>query len=137
MRMLVTVKPTMYRETLALALHRYRPEAEVMLVSSGSLDGEVAGFGPHLLVRNDDDEATPEALSNVLCRIEVLIGDSISARIIMDGQVRKIEYICMDDLLRVVDEVEALISEGNAGQSGTRPRAKLVALRPPRGHRPR
>lgn len=110
--MLVTVKPTMYRETLALALHRYRPDAEVMLTSLGSLDGEVASFSPHLLVRNHDDEATPEALNNVLCRIEVLIGDSISARIITDGQVREIEDICTDELLRVVDEVEALISEG-------------------------
>ncbi len=114
-RMLVTAKPTMYRETLALALHRYRPDAEVMLVSSDSLDGEVAGFGSHLLVHNDTDEATPEALNNVLCRIEVLISDSMGARIIMDGRVREIEDMCIDDLLRVVDEVEALISEGEVG----------------------
>jgi hypothetical protein len=113
--MLVTVKPTMYRETLALALHRYRPDAEVMLVSSDFLDGEVAGFSPHLLVHNDNEGATPEALNNVLCRIEVLIGDSISARIIVNGRVREIEDMCMDDLLRVVDEVEALISEGKDG----------------------
>ncbi len=115
MRMLVTVKPTMYRETIALTLHRYRPEAEVMLVSSDLLDGEVASFSPHLLVRNDNDEATPEALNSVLCQIEVLIGDSMGARIIIDGRVRELEDMCIDDLLRVVDEVEALISEGKAG----------------------
>ncbi len=114
MRILVTVKPAMYRETLALALHRYRPDDEVMLVSSDSLDGEVAGFSPHLLVRNDNDEATPEALNSTVCRIEVLYSDGMGARIILDGRVREIEDMSIDDLLRVIDEVEALISEGKA-----------------------
>lgn len=73
------------------------------------------GFSPHLLVHNDNDGATPEALNNILCRIEVLIGASISARIIVEGRVREIDDICVDDLLRVVNEVEALISEGKVG----------------------
>ena len=34
MRILVTVKPQMYRETLALALHEHRPGDEVTLTVS-------------------------------------------------------------------------------------------------------
>lgn len=115
MRILITVQPTMYRETLALALHRYRPDDEVLLISSDFLDGEVASLRPHLLVRNDTDGATPEALNSVVCRIEILYSDSMGARIVLDGQVREIEDMCMDDLLGIVDEVEALISEGRVG----------------------
>ena len=110
MRILVTVKPQMYRETLALALHEHRPEAEVMLGPSGSLDGEAKDFGPHLLVRNDTDGSTPEALETIACRIDVLLSDGMGAKIKLDGQVRKIEDMSVTDLLAVVDEVEELIS---------------------------
>jgi hypothetical protein len=109
-RILVTVKPQMYRETLALALHLHRPDAEVMLAPSESLDGEVKRFGPHLLVRNDNDGAGPESLNAIACRIEILFSDGLDARINLNGRVWEIEDMCVDDLLRVVDEVEELIS---------------------------
>ena len=110
MRILVTVKPQMYRETLALALHEHRPGDEVMLTAAGSLDGEVKSFGPHLLVRNDNDGAAPEALETVACRIDVLLTDGMGARINLDGRVWKREDMGVADLLAVVDEVEELIS---------------------------
>jgi hypothetical protein len=52
-RVLVTVEPRMYREAIALAVQRDRPDAEVMLVSAVGLDGQVDSFEPHMLVRND------------------------------------------------------------------------------------
>ena len=110
MRILVTVRPQMYRETLALALHEHRPGDEVMLAPSESLDGEVKDFGPHLLVRNDNDEAAPEYLNATAYRIDVLLTNGMGARINLDGRVWKIEDMCVDDLLTVVDEVEELIS---------------------------
>ena len=61
-RVLVTVEPRMYREAIALAMQRHRPDAEVMLVSAVGLDGQVDSFEPHMLVRNDSDEAIPEGL---------------------------------------------------------------------------
>ncbi len=110
MRILVTVKPQMYRETLALALHTHRPGDEVMLAPSDSLDEEVKSFAPDLLVRNDNDGLAPEYLNTVAHRIEVLLSDGMGARINLDGRIRKIEDMCVDDLLTVVDEVEELIS---------------------------
>ena len=59
-RVLVTVEPRMYREAIALAVQRNRPEAEVMLVSEEVMDGQVEDFAPHLLVRNDADRPIPE-----------------------------------------------------------------------------
>lgn len=110
MRILVTVKPQMYRETLALALHQHRPDTEVMIAPSESLDGEVDRFEPHLLVRNDNDAAGPESLEAIVCRIEILFSDGMGARINLNGQIREMEDMSVDDLLAVLDEVEEFIS---------------------------
>jgi hypothetical protein len=59
-RVLVTVEPRMYREAIALAVQRNRPEAEVMLVPEEVLDGQVEDFAPHVLVRNDSGRVVPE-----------------------------------------------------------------------------
>lgn len=115
MRILVTVKPRMYREALALALHEHRPDAEVMLAPSESLDGEVKDFRPHLLVRNDNDGAGPEYLNAIAGRIEILFSDGMGARVNLDGRVRKLDDMCVDDLLAVVDEVAEFISRKPVG----------------------
>lgn len=109
MRILVTAKPKMYREALALALHKYRPEAEVMLISAETLDGEIGRFMPHLLLHNDNDGIAPEALESVKCRIEILFSDGMDARIVMDGQVVGIEDMNLEEMFAVVDQVEKLI----------------------------
>jgi hypothetical protein len=109
-RVLVTVKPQMYRETLALTLHEHRPDAEVMIATSESLDGEATRFRPHLLVRNDDDGAGPKSLNAIACRVEILYTDGMGARINLNGRIWKIEDMTLDDLLRIVDEVEEIVS---------------------------
>ncbi|MBA3423270.1 MAG: hypothetical protein H0U04_01800 [Rubrobacter sp.] len=111
MRILVTVGLQMYRETLALAMHEHHPDAEVMLAPADYLDGEVENFGPHLIVRNDNGEATPEGQEAIACRIEILFSDGMmGARINLDGRAWKIEDMSLDDLFAVVDEMEELIS---------------------------
>jgi hypothetical protein len=40
MRILIANTPLMYRESLALAIHRNNPNFEVMIADPGSLDGE-------------------------------------------------------------------------------------------------
>lgn len=111
MRILVTVQPQMYREALALALYQHRPDIEVMLGPPKSLDGRKEDFWPHLLVRNDTDGADMELYRRALCWVEVLYSDGMDARVRLDGEVREIEDICMDDLLALVSETEKLISE--------------------------
>ncbi|MGB3634554.1 MAG: hypothetical protein WA982_10985 [Rubrobacteraceae bacterium] len=112
MRILVTVQPQMYRETLALALQRYRPDAEVLLHPLESPDGELERFGPHLLVRNDNTDGTNLLAlvgEELLCWVEILYSDGMDAMIHLDGEVRQIKNISMSDLLTLVDEVENLI----------------------------
>jgi hypothetical protein len=111
-RVLITVEPRMYREALALAVQSNRPEAEVMLVSESALDGQVDGFNPHVLVRNDGGGAVPEkVLRSVVCRVEVLYTDHMATRVRMgDRSSTTIEDACIDDLLALVDEAEAMAS---------------------------
>ena len=111
-RVLVTVEPRMYREVIALAVHKNRPEAEVVLVPESTMDGQVDGFAPHVLVRNHGDGVIPErVLGSVVCRVEVLYTDHMSARVIVaGGRSYTIDDASMDDLLSLVDEAEGLAS---------------------------
>jgi hypothetical protein len=54
MRILIANTPLMYRESLALAVHRHNPDFEVMIADPASMDGEAERFGPHALIRDDD-----------------------------------------------------------------------------------
>lgn len=110
MRILITVKPQMYRETLALALHEHRPGDEVMLGPSETLDGQAGDFDPHLLVRNDNDETAPEDLNSIVCRIEILFSDGMGARINLDGRIWQTEDMSVRDLLAVLDDAEKVIA---------------------------
>ena len=108
-RILVAVEPRMYREAIALSLHQHRPDAEVLICPPESLEGEIGRFEPHLLVLDEDGGTAPDGLTEVLYRVEILLGVSMDARISVDGQAREVKDICMEDLLAVVDEAEKMI----------------------------
>lgn len=101
----------MYREAIALTLHRHRPEAEVMLGSGDVRAGETESFEPHMLLHDDTDEVASEALlKDVVCYVEVLYTGSMGIRVTADGRTREIENASMNDLLALVDETERLVS---------------------------
>jgi hypothetical protein len=115
-RVLITVEPRMYREALALAVQNHRPEAEIMLVAESVMDGQVSGFAPHVLVRNDGHGAFPEKLlGSVVCRLEVLYTDSMATRVSVGDRSFTIDDACVDDLLALVDEAEGLASSSGTG----------------------
>jgi hypothetical protein len=107
-RILVTVEPRMYREAIAIALQRNRPDAEVMLAPEVILDGQVKDFAPHVLVRNASGREPPEPLDGVEFRLEVIYTDHMAARVTAGGRSYTIEDACMDDLLSLVDEASKL-----------------------------
>ena len=85
-RILVAITPRLYREVLALSIHRRRPDFEVLLAPPGSLDGEAERFGPHVLVQDADEAGLPRALvQGIVCRVRILITDRIYATIELDG----------------------------------------------------
>ncbi len=107
MRILIVIAPQMYRESLALALERYRPQTEVVIARPQTLDGEVGRFQPHLLVY--DEGTDPQMPASVACWIEVQFTDGLDAKVGVDGQVADIKNIGTRDLLAIVDRVERLI----------------------------
>ena len=111
-RVLITLEPRMYRQTIALVVRRSRPDSEVLIAAEESLDGQVHDFAPHVLVRSDSGPEVPEGqLGSVVCRVEVLYTDHMGVRVsVVGGRSYTIEDASMDDLISVVDEAEGLIS---------------------------
>src|SRR5215212_2250984 len=62
-RILLTISPRMYREALALCIHRHRPDFDVLLAPPWSLDGRSERFGPHVLVQDAEEAGLPPALA--------------------------------------------------------------------------
>lgn len=114
MRVLITVKPRMYRESLALALHHNRPGFEVMLGATASLDGEAESFRPHMLIRNDTDGVEMELMRGIRCWIEILYSDGMDARVSLDDDIWNIKDISTKDLLEIVDRTEKLMLKGTS-----------------------
>ena len=112
----ITVEPRLYREAIALAVQRHRPDAEVMLVPESIMDGQVAGFAPHVLVRDDGGAAFPkELLESVVCRVEVLYTDHMATRVSVGDRSYTIGDARMEDLLAIVDEADGLVSRSDTG----------------------
>jgi len=104
MRVLISIKPRLYRESLALTLRRYRPDFEVRVAAPEDVEEEIRSFAPQLLVRNDTDGLDEGVLQRVPFRVEVRYSDSMSARIDSNYEVSDIST---EGLLRVADVAAA------------------------------
>ena len=107
-RVLVALSPRMYRQALALPIHRNRPGLDVRVASPEDATGEIEAFRPHLLVHSDTAPVPEGALAGVPCRVEVLYSDSMDARVSADGRLERIGDMDVGGLLRVVDRAAAL-----------------------------
>ncbi len=117
-RILLTITPRMYREALALSIHRRRPDFEVLLAPPWPLDGKAELFRPHVLVQDADEAGLPPALAQdeqgVVCRIRILTADRIEATIELDGTTSEIHDVCLEDLFEALEAAERL-SQGDGG----------------------
>ena len=102
-RILVSLSPRMYRDAVALSIHRNRPGLDVRCVTPEEAEQEIGAFRPHLLVHNDTAPIPELALDGVPCRVEVLYSDSMNARVRADGAVSEAHDMSTQDLLRAVD----------------------------------
>ena len=115
MRILLTISPRLYRETLALSIHRRRPDFDVLLARPWPLDGRAERFGPHVLVQGSDEAGLPPTLPDgVLCRIQLLDNGRMDATIELDGTTSEVRDVCLEDLFEVLEEAERL-SQGAGG----------------------
>jgi len=111
-RILIAVKPRVYREVLALSLHQHRSDAEVLISPPESLDGEVGRFKPHLVVCSEG--TVPDIPPSVLCRVEIMFSNGLDAKIGLDGRVEEAKDVGTEDLLALVDQTERMISREEA-----------------------
>jgi hypothetical protein len=116
MRILLTISPRLYRETLALCIHGRRPDFEVLLAPPWPLDGRAERFRPHVLVQDADEAGLPPALAGgVVCRVRILKKtDRIDATIEVDGRISEVRDACLEDLFGVLEDAERL-SFGDGG----------------------
>ncbi len=106
MRVLIAIAPTMYWETLELALLRYRPHVEVRIANPDDLDREVTGFDPHVVVCNN---VTPTVRASVPSWVVVPYHSSdATIRVQGEGESR-VEDISSGDLFAVIDRTEELL----------------------------
>ena len=121
MRVLVANSPLMYREFLALALQRARPNFEVLIADPEILDGQVESIAPHALVRDDDGVKT-ESPDGVVCWVGIIIDNHLNARISVNGKISEIHDASFDEFLAALDETERLISaDKNEGEENPYP----------------
>jgi len=107
---LVAIAPRSYRESVALYIHRHRPQAEVSIVSPEGLDAEVGRSSPHLVVCNEASEAVLEV---AITWVRILFEDSLGAEVSIDGRIQRVEDVAMNDILEGFDRTEALLTEGD------------------------
>ena len=109
MRVLIANTPLMYRESLALAIQRARPNFEVLVAAPEELDENVERLSPHALVRDDDGVQT-ESPDGVVCWVGIIIENHLNARISVDGRISEIHDVSLEEFLAALDETERLIS---------------------------
>ena len=102
-RVLVVLSPRMYREAIALSVHRGRPDLDVKVAPPESAESEIAAFRPDLLIHNDTAQIDGASLAEVPFRVEVLYSDGLDARVSADGEARRIDDASTEDLLGLVD----------------------------------
>ena len=116
-RILVTITPRMYREVIALSIHRRRPDFEVLLVPPWHLDGRAERFEPHVLVHDADEAGLPPAVAEgVVCRVQILKKpERIEATIELNGTTTEVRDASLEDVFGVLEEAErlSLLSQRN------------------------
>ena len=100
---MVTLSPRMYREAVALSIHRNRPGLDVRSAPPEEAERELETFRPHLHVHNDTAPVPRGALTRVPWRVEVRYSDSMSARVVADGRDEEVGDMDIGGLLAVVD----------------------------------
>jgi hypothetical protein len=109
-RILITITPRIYREVLALCIHRRRPDLEVLLAPAWPLDGRAERFEPHVLVQDADEAGLPPALAGgVVCRVQILKKpERIEAAIELDGTTTELRDASLEELFVALEEAERL-----------------------------
>ena len=108
-RVLISLSPRMYREAVALLVHRGRPDlVDVRLASPEAAKAELASFRPHLLVHDEAAPVPERVLEGVSCEVEIFYSGSMDARVRANGMVSRLRDASTEELLRTVTVASVL-----------------------------
>ncbi len=108
-RVLLANEPRAYREAMASAFRRLRPDAEIVVAESDELDEQIRDLRPHLVLSSQPARSLEDRpLPHVLLYPE---GES-KALVNIDGQQTTIADVDLEDLLWVIDRVWGVVKTG-------------------------
>lgn len=107
--MLVTVEPCMYWEVLVLALRKHRPDAEVVLTEPDDMEWVKESFEPDLVMGSRISALARETLR---AWVELAAWDGLCAEVSFGRRRSEITDVGIEDLIRILDEVEELVHQG-------------------------
>lgn len=107
-RVLISIAPRSYRESLAIVLQRDRPDSEVRVAPPDLLEVEAQSFEPHMVICND--ESYPKLDGTISSRVEIIFIDDLHANVSLDGLSETIRDVGVDDLLKVLDDTQRSIA---------------------------
>ena len=98
-----------YGQTMACAIRKLRPLAEVSVVQVRELGSEVGRLAPHLVVCNRPNTVAPGG-SAAWARLSDEPEEA--SEFCLDGQRRALENPGLDELLAIIDETAELVRSG-------------------------
>jgi hypothetical protein len=108
MRVLISIYPEMYRQTLTHALKAYRPNLEIKAVNPSILGLELGFFEPDLLITS---EVSSEVEERVFSSVEILYNDSMDAHVrVNDTESRRVSDMDLEELLAILDQTQEFVS---------------------------
>jgi hypothetical protein len=110
MRVLVSISPRMYREVVALSIHRSRPDLDIRLAPPEYAAGELASFRPHLLIHTDTPSIPREAIVGLPLMLAVPRCAPVDSGTGADGLDERIGNVGLESLLRAVEGATDLIA---------------------------
>lgn len=105
-KILLTVDPRAYRETIGMALDRLRPEVEVIIEEPDNLEAALRSFEPEIVVCS---EVTELVRQNTLAWIELYPEDEPHAIVRSVYGISTVNDLDFDMLIEVVDETARII----------------------------
>jgi hypothetical protein len=96
-----------YREVIAAGIQILRPQTEVVTAELGVLKEEVRHFDPHLVICSLPATA---GYGDIVCWVELSLESPTKPSVVcIDGHYSEHHNPTLEDLLRVLDEVEQLL----------------------------
>ena len=107
MRIVMAVEPRAYSEVIGNALQELRPHAQVVILEPDGVDQALARLDPDLVICDGCVSSNPNGRA---AWVEYDPFEEPPGMVSLDGDHTELEELNLEDLLRVVDKVDELLS---------------------------